>query len=188
MASNAELLKDLGPINYKAFGHDQGFDRQLKHECPQQGDAKNMLEFVCRTDCCLPCRKTQNGFSLLEIVLVVFIIGVLLTIALPTYQSYVSKGNRSDAKQKLSEIMFEQERHHFRRRTYTTNLNKLGYGLSEGGVESDLRFYRVTASRCSVQLTIAQCVELKADPIASRMPNPEKALSLNSRDQRKGQW
>jgi type IV pilus assembly protein PilE len=147
-----------------------------------------VLEFVQRNKQCLPFRKLQNGFSLLEIMLVVFIIGVLLLVALPTYQSYVAKGNRSDAMKILSEIMFEQERHQLRKRTYTTDLSHLGYGLVKGGVESDLGFYRVTAHPCSAQLTLRQCVELSAEPIPTRMPAWEKALSLNSRDQRKGEW
>lgn len=42
------------------------------------------------------------GFTLIELMIVVAIIGVLAAIAYPNYREYVMKGNRSDAKASLA--------------------------------------------------------------------------------------
>jgi Tfp pilus assembly protein PilE len=128
------------------------------------------------------------GFSLLELTLVVFIISILMVVALPSYQAYIAKGNRADAKQKLSEIMFEQERYQLRKRIYTTDLRRLGYTLKDGGVVSDFGFYRVTARRCSDESRLNHCIELHAEPLKILMPHWEQALTLDSRDRRTGDW
>ena len=41
--------------------------------------------------------KIQKGFSLIELMIAIAIIGILTVIAVPSYQSYVVKGNRAAA-------------------------------------------------------------------------------------------
>ncbi len=49
--------------------------------------------------------KIKEGFTLVEILIVVVIIGILATIAIPTYFSYVEKGYASDAKVQMKNIL-----------------------------------------------------------------------------------
>ncbi|HAQ87118.1 MAG TPA: hypothetical protein DCR78_11850 [Pseudomonas sp.] len=46
--------------------------------------------------------ERSAGFTLIELMIVVAIIGVLAAIAYPNYREYVMKGNRSDAKAALT--------------------------------------------------------------------------------------
>ena len=43
-------------------------------------------------------RKQQLGFTLIEVMIVVAIVAILAAIALPSYQSYVMRSKRADAK------------------------------------------------------------------------------------------
>ena len=50
-----------------------------------------------------------NGFTLVEILIVVVIIGILATVAIPTYFKYVERGYASDAKIQIKNILQNAE-------------------------------------------------------------------------------
>lgn len=54
--------------------------------------------------------KRANGFSLIELMIVVAVIGILSAIAYPSYQESVRKGNRAEVKAALLEAAQALER------------------------------------------------------------------------------
>ena len=52
----------------------------------------------------------QKGFTLIELMIVVVIIGILASIAYPSYQDYVLRAKRGDAMNSLAEARISQEK------------------------------------------------------------------------------
>ena len=52
-------------------------------------------------------KKLNQGFTLVEILVVVVIIGILAAIAIPTYFNYVQKAYASDAQTQIKTILEE---------------------------------------------------------------------------------
>lgn len=71
--------------------------------------------------------RTTHGFTLLELMITVAIIGILAAIAIPNYNTYVLRGNRTVAKTILAEVASRQENFFTDRKTYATTLSALGY-------------------------------------------------------------
>jgi len=81
----------------------------------------------------LPPHRLPKGYTLIEMLIVVAIIGILAAIAFPGYQSYVQKTNRTVAKAALSAITSRQESYATDHKAYAQNFKRLGFTGSGDG-------------------------------------------------------
>ena len=63
--------------------------------------------------------KRDSGFSLIELMMVVAIVGILSAIALPSYRDHIIRGKLIDAVSALSDNRVKQEQFFQDNRTYT---------------------------------------------------------------------
>lgn len=87
----------------------------------------------------------QQGFSLIELLVVVILAGVLLAIAIPTYGDYMERSRRSDARAALLEIASVQERIFFERNQYSGAIADVWtFTNGDGDAVSSEEFYLLT--------------------------------------------
>jgi type IV pilus assembly protein PilE len=67
------------------------------------------------------CRVPESGFTLIELIVTVMIVGILAAIAYPSYQDSVRRGNRADAKAILLEDAQFMERNYTEANRYDQN-------------------------------------------------------------------
>jgi len=64
----------------------------------------------------------SRGFSLIELMVVVVVIGVLAAVAYPSYRTYVLKGNRASAQAFLMDASQRQHQYFLDNRSYAPDL------------------------------------------------------------------
>lgn len=74
-----------------------------------------------------------NGFSLIELMIVVVIVAILAAVAIPSYRQYVVRSHRIDAQRALLEVAGRQERYFYSNNAYADTLAKLSATSSMAG-------------------------------------------------------
>ena len=81
-------------------------------------------------------RKTQNGFTLMEILIVIAILGIIGALALPSYNNSVERGKLSECTAFAYRLSAEQEKFFTENLTYTADLTSaLGLNLATSDSE-----------------------------------------------------
>ena len=76
-------------------------------------------------------KKQTSGFTLIELMITVAIIGILASIAYPSYQQYVIRGNRSAAQSQMMDIANREQQFLLADRAYAdkATLENSSYAL-----------------------------------------------------------
>jgi len=117
-------------------------------------------------------QKKQQGFTLMELMIVVAIIGILTAIAYPNYQESVNTSRRSDAQGALTGFAGAMERH------FTANNSYLGAGAAgadtgapaiyatQSPLDGTSKYYNLT-----IQAATVTTYTLRATPINGQVGN-----------------
>lgn len=116
--------------------------------------------------------RQMKGFTLIELMIVVAVIGILAAIAYPSYQEHVRKSKRADAQAALMELS------HFMERYYTAN----GRYLQGDGTKPALPFSKTpkdgSAENYSLALSAADAFSYTLTATAKNSMADDKCGNL----------
>ena len=95
-----------------------------------------------------PIISTEKGFTLVELMIVVAIIGILAAVAIPQYQNYTRKAKASEAKTILDAIVTSEAAYFAEQDAVTATLANLG------NPEGPATYYNYTAVTAGTVATI----------------------------------
>ncbi len=122
----------------------------------------------------------HKGFSLVELMIAVAIVGILTAIVYPSYVSFSLKSYRSEAMHELVKVANMQEQYFADHRSYATALTKLGFSsdvaTSESGkfqikseAVTDIKTdYILTATAVGAQTDDDDCASLSLDHLGQK--------------------
>lgn len=138
--------------------------------------------------------KPQQGFTLIELMVVVAVIAILSSIAIPAYDQSVTKARRADAKVALMKLAQLQEAYFSNNNKYAVTFTELLASSAEGFLtiagttaQSPQNYYKLTLVPGS---TPTRSFTLQAEPSGDMMTREGKmsvsckGLSLDSTGQR----
>ncbi len=119
--------------------------------------------------------RRERGFTLIELIIAVAVIGILVTIAMPTYQEFIQRGRRADAQAFMMEVGARQQHWLVDRRAYAGTIAALGVtppaGLSN--------FYLVEMDPPVNTGTAPPTFEIVATPIGAQASDKCGVLRLD---------
>lgn len=125
-------------------------------------------------------QRKNLGFTLMELMITVAIVGILATVAYPSYTDFVLRANRSEAQRELMRFASLQEQVFIDKRAYAADMTGLGESSATIRTESKNYLIRVINPTTTTftlraiaknnQVKDTDCPRLNIDHVGNKTP------------------
>ncbi len=120
-------------------------------------------------------QKQMRGFTLIELMIVVAIVGILSAIAYPSYTDSVRKSRRTDGESALVDAAQRLEVYYASQASYTTTLTVPDPDISATSPEG---YYTISILAATAACPVASCYVLNAAPTTTGGQNNDRVQGL----------
>jgi type IV pilus assembly protein PilE len=99
---------------------------------------------------CVSRESKSKGFTLVELMITVVVLSILVSIAIPSYSSYIQRSRRTDAKSALLNFATMEERFYSTLNKYSSTTTDFGYAAGPWPVTVGSGYYNVTVSNVNL--------------------------------------
>jgi type IV pilus assembly protein PilA len=108
-------------------------------------------------------KKADKGFTLVELLVVIVIIGILTAIALPSFLNQTAKAKQSEAKQNVSSVIKAQQSLRTEQSSFTVSFDELALGTLRGTGPSSTTNYAYSLGNTGGAEGLKSNVQILAD-------------------------
>lgn len=109
----------------------------------------------------------QKGFSLIELMIALAVIGILAAVAVPSYTSYSVRAKRTECRSAVLQTMQQQERYYTQKNTYLSYASNATVNMKTFSADSAASSAcTISSEACpaSASTDLSSCVLIRATP------------------------
>ncbi len=130
--------------------------------------------------------QKHGGFTLIEVMVVVMILGILAFVAVSSYGTSSDKGRRGDGQSSLMNAASKMEAYFYTNKTYSTDMTDMGYDSNPA--TSPEGYYSISVNAPTAACPITSCYELQATALGVQIEDGDLTLESAGRKLPADKW